>query len=313
LNTLQIVSVNSGQEGVRLDIWLARQLKSMSRSRIQQLIRAGLVTVNSRPAKDSHKTKTGERVEVMVPSPQPVEIAPENIPLDILFEDDSLLVINKPSGMVVHPAPGHVSGTLVNAVLHHCPNLSGIGGEQRPGIVHRLDRDTSGVILVAKTGEALQSLADQFKRREIDKTYLAVVHGVPEPGKGRIETLIGRHASDRKKMTAAPRGRGRIAISRYETLEKFGKYSLVQIKPETGRTHQIRVHLAHLKHPVAGDRQYGKRPVNEIEGKACQALNRQLLHAHEICFNHPVTGEKMHVTAPLPEDMARLLKHLRQG
>jgi len=306
LNNLQIISVNSGQEGVRLDIWLARQLTGISRSRIQQLIRSGLVTINSRPVKESHKTKAGEKVEFIISPPQPVEIKAEQIPLNIIFEDDALIVVNKPAGLVVHPAPGHDSGTLVNAVLHHCPKLGGIGGELRPGIVHRLDKDTSGVILVAKTHAALSALADQFKQREISKEYLAVVIGSLSPSSGQIRTMIGRHATDRKKMTALPR-KGRPAVTRYDTLETFGDFSLVRLKPETGRTHQLRVHLAHLKHPVLGDAVYGRRSPRDLPLEA----QRQMLHAHKISFRHPGTGRKMEFSAPMPEDMTRLLDYLR--
>lgn len=298
--------MNSGQEGARLDIWLTRRLTGMSRSRIQQLIRAGLVTINAHPVKESHKIKPGEQIEVNIPPPRPVELKAEKIPLNILFEDDALLVINKPAGMVVHPAPGHNSGTLVNAILHHCPQLAGIGGELRPGIVHRLDKDTSGVIIVAKTEKAVMSLADQFKRREIHKEYLAIVRGILAPPSGAIKTMIGRHATDRKKMTAAPR-KGRLAITFYSTLETFGKFSLLNLRPETGRTHQLRVHLAHMRHSVVGDAQYGRHSARDLPVE----VSRQMLHAHKICFCHPETGEKTEFTAPVPADMTRLLNYLR--
>ena len=303
MSNRQIFIVEPGDEGQRLDVWLTSRMKNISRSHIQRLIRGGFVKVNSQRVKESHKTQIEDQVEIVIPPPQPVEILAEDIPLNILFEDDSLLVINKPAGLVVHPAPGHASGTLVNAILHHCPSLAGINGEQRPGIVHRLDRDTSGVMLVAKTGEALKSLADQFKHREIGKEYMAIVHGALEPAKGRIETLIGRHASDRKKMTASPKRGGRIAVTRYETLKKFEKYSLVLLRPETGRTHQLRVHLAHLQHPVVGDRQYGRHSRDE----SMEEVKRQLLHARKIRFQHPMSGAQMEFIAPLPEDMERFL------
>lgn len=306
MNDRKIFTVQKGQKGRRLDLWLTGCLDGISRARIQQLIREGLVKVNSRSVKESHKPKAGEQVEVVIPPPRPVELKAEKIPLDILFEDDALLVINKPAGMVVHPSPGHDSGTLVNAVLHHCPQLAGIGGELRPGIVHRLDRDTSGVIIVAKTEAALANLADQFRRREIRKEYLAVVSGVLSPAGGKIETLIGRHATDRKKMTAVPR-KGRPALTFYQTLEKFDNFSLLILRPETGRTHQIRVHLAHRQHPVVGDKQYGRRLTGYLPFEA----NRQMLHAHKICFHHPGTGEKLAFNAPIPEDMERLLNGLR--
>jgi len=306
MNRRNVLTVDNGQKGVRLDVWLARQLKEMSRSRIQQLIRSGLVTINTHPVKESHKIKPDERIEVNIPPPQTVELKAEKIPLHILFEDDALIVVAKPAGMVVHPAPGHNSGTLVNAVLYHCPDLGGIGGELRPGIVHRLDKDTSGVIVVAKTEAALSALADQFKRREIHKEYLAIVRGVLAPPGGKIETMIGRHTTDRKKMTAMPK-KGRLSITRYETIEKFEKFSLVRLCPETGRTHQIRVHLAHLHHPVAGDTIYGRRSSCDLPVE----IARQMLHAHKISFRHPATGKKMEFSTPVPADMTRLLDYLR--
>lgn len=306
MNGSKSLAVDKDQEGLRLDIWLTRQLTVISRSRIQQLIRAGLITINMRPVKESHKIKSGERIEVNIPPPQPTELKPECIPLNIIFEDDFLFVIDKPAGLVVHPAPGHYSGTLVNAVLYHCPRLGGIGGELRPGIVHRLDKDTSGVILVAKTEKAVSALADQFKQREIRKEYLAIVRGVFTPPGGVIKTMIGRHATDRKKMTSAP-AKGRLAITRYETLEAFEKYSLLRLRPETGRTHQIRVHLAHVRHPIIGDEKYGRSLNRDLPPK----VKRQMLHAHKISFSHPETGEEMEFTAPMPEDMTRLLNYLR--
>ncbi|MDD5483615.1 MAG: RluA family pseudouridine synthase [Kiritimatiellae bacterium] len=304
----RIFIVAQGRDGVRLDIWLTQQMgAAMSRSRIQQLIRAGLVTVNTRRAKESHGTKAGERIELCLPPPRPTGLKPENIPLEIIFEDNCLLVIDKPAGLVVHPAPGHDSGTLVNAVLHHCPTLAGVGGELRPGIAHRLDKDTSGVIAVAKTGAALASLAAQFKERLVHKEYLAIARGVLTPPNGTIRTMIGRHATDRKKMSAAPK-KGRSAVTRYETLEKFAKYSLVRLSPETGRTHQIRVHLAHARHPVVGDVCYGRRSTGDLPAGA----ERQMLHAHKIRFRHPATGRSMEFSAPMPDDMARFLDGLRR-
>lgn len=302
----KIFTVEKGREGIRLDLWLARQLKEISRARIQQLIRAGLITVNTLSVKESHKTKAGEKIEIFIPPPRPVELKAEKIPLNILFEDEALIVIDKPAGLVVHPAPGHDSGTLVNAVLHHCPDLSGIGGELRPGIVHRLDKDTSGVIVVAKTEKAIVSLADQFKRREIRKEYLAIVMGTLSPASGTIKTLIGRHATDRKKMTSTPK-KGRPAITSYSTLEIFGKFSLLSLRPETGRTHQIRVHLAHVKHPVIGDTKYNRHSLRDLPLE----VKRQMLHAHKICFRHPETGQPMEFSTPRPDDMTKLLNYLR--
>ncbi|MFA7159043.1 MAG: RluA family pseudouridine synthase [Kiritimatiellia bacterium] len=306
MNTRRAFTVEGEDAGTRLDIWLARRMEGLSRSRIQKLIREGLITLNRRPAKESRKIRPGETAEVSLPPPRQVELKAEEIPLDIIHEDDSVIIVNKPAGMVVHPAAGHDSGTLVNALLYRCPKLEGIGGEMRPGIVHRLDKDTSGVIVVAKTDRAMLSLAGQFRRREIKKEYLAVVRGALAPGAGEIRTLIGRHASDRKKMSAtAPRGR--LSVTRYETVKTAGDYSLVKVFPETGRTHQIRVHLAHAQHPVVGDRQYGKR----APGAAHPAAGRQMLHACKITLRHPGTGELAAFFAPLPEDMRLLIERLQ--
>jgi len=306
MNTRHKFTIAENQPGIRIDIWLARKLTGTSRSRIQQLIRSGFVKINMLPVKESHKVKPDERIEVNIPQPQKVELKAEKIPLNILFDDDSIIVIDKPAGMVVHPAAGHASGTLVNALLYYCPRFGGIGGELRPGIVHRLDKDTSGVIVVAKTQKAMMSLAKQFKQRKIHKEYLAVAWGMLSPPNGMIRTMIGRHLTDRKKMTAIPK-KGRLSITRYETMETFKKHSLVRLFPETGRTHQIRVHLAHLQHPVIGDRQYGRRSVHELPAE----IGRQMLHAHKISMHHPETGRKIEFSAPLPEDMMRLLNYLR--
>jgi 23S rRNA pseudouridine1911/1915/1917 synthase len=294
--------------GARLDVWLSEQIAALSRSRLQSLIRSGHVLVNGQPRKPHYELREGDAVEVTVPPPEPVELVAQEIPLHVLFEDDDVVVINKPAGLVVHPAAGHASGTLVNALLAHCGgSLAGIGGELRPGIVHRLDKDTTGVLVVAKNDAAMSGLAAQFKGREVRKQYLALVWGRPEPESGTIKTLVGRSPHDRKKMSAKPL-RGRPAVTHYETMETFAEVSVLRLRIETGRTHQIRVHAAHIGHPVVGDRQYGR-----ARGKVLPVEpGRQMLHAERLAFTHPRTGLPLEFAAPLPEDFALLLRALRE-
>ena len=241
---------------VRLDIWRGSRKPDLSRARWQELIKAGHVRVNGQIKKPHYELREDDLVDFEIPPPQPTELVAQDIPLNILFEDADILVLNKPAGLVVHPAPGHSSGTLVNALLHHCKDLKGIGGEQRPGIVHRLDRDTSGVLVIAKNDLAMAGLSAQFKSREVRKQYAALVWGRPVPERGTIKTLVGRNPHDRKKMSAKPAA-GRPAVTHYETIQKFPEASFLRVRIETGRTHQIRVHLAHIGHPVVGDAQYG--------------------------------------------------------
>lgn len=302
------VRLVSDTDGIRIDRWLACQLPDLSRARIQTLVRQGMVSIDGRTCKPSSKVHAGDVIEVVIPPPAKADVEPEPIPLDILYEDADMLVLNKPPGMVVHPAPGHARGTLVNALLHHCADLSGIGGERRPGIVHRLDRDTSGVLVVAKNQKALEGLAMQFKTRKVGKVYWALAWGRFRTRQGTVETLIGRDPHNRKKMSARV-SRGRMAVTRYEVLEEFEDISLVRVVIETGRTHQIRVHLAHLGHPVVGDRQYGRARAS----KRHIVAPRQCLHARTLTLRHPVTGRPMEFTAPLPEDMQRVLDELMRG
>jgi 23S rRNA pseudouridine1911/1915/1917 synthase len=290
--------------GIRLDAWLAEEEPEHSRARWQALIKEGCVTVNGGSIKPNHKLREGDRVEWNIPEAVPVETLPEEMPLDILYEDRDIIVINKPAGLVVHPAAGNESGTLVNALLHHCRDLAGIGGERRPGIIHRLDKDTSGVMVIAKNETAMNELARQFKERETDKEYLAVVRGAPFPPRGTVETTIGRHPIHRKKMAVNVRN-GKAAVSHYEVQEAFNEASLVRVKIETGRTHQIRVHMAYIKHPIIGDEVYGR----SFHIKA----PRQMLHAAKLSLNHPDGGERMTFDAPLPDDMDALLRRLRSG
>ncbi|MFO7534437.1 MAG: RluA family pseudouridine synthase [Kiritimatiellia bacterium] len=291
--------------GLRLDAWLARKLPDLSRARIQALIGQGRITCAGKTIKASHTVTAGLTVTVVIPPPAPAEPRAEAIPLSIIYEDPDIVVIDKPAGLVVHPAAGHASGTLVNALLHHCSDLAGIGGELRPGIAHRLDRDTSGLMVAAKNDAALAGLQAQFKAHEVRKIYLALAAGHPAPPAGRIESLIGRCRQDRKKMSASP-ARGRPAVTLYETVRAYAEWSLLRVRIETGRTHQIRVHLTHIGHPIAGDPVYGRRAAPPLPLPA----DRQMLHAAELAFTHPRTGKPLAFTAPPPPDMQTLLDAL---
>ncbi|MGI6097512.1 MAG: RluA family pseudouridine synthase [Dethiobacteria bacterium] len=295
--------VESSYFGRRLDHFLARYLKEeLSRSQLQKLIATGYVEVDGKVQKKSnYRLKGGQGVELTLPAPKRLEVAPEEIKLDILYEDRDIIVVNKPRGMVVHPAPGHEKETLVNALLFHCRDLSGIGGVRRPGIVHRLDKDTSGAIIVAKNDLAHLKLAEQLKARQVKRLYLTVVKGKMRNETGTITAPIGRHKKDRKRM--AVRIDGREATTHYRVLAYLGDYTLLETKLDTGRTHQIRVHLAYLGHPVAGDPVYGRNRELPITGQA--------LHARLIGFYHPRTGSYMEIKAPIPGDFRRLLKFLK--
>jgi len=288
-------------EGIseRLDKWLASCCEGFSRSRIQGLILAGRMQVNGAAEnRTAFKVSPGDVITLVVPPPVPAEPQPEDISLDILMEDEHIIVLDKPAGLVVHPAPGHLSGTLVNALLHHCPELGGIGGVARPGIVHRLDQDTSGLMIVAKTEAAMRTLTKEFSSHaNIRKTYLALVHGTPSPAEGRIENMIGRCPWDRKKMAVVERN-GKIAITNYRTLSA-GRVSRIECVIETGRTHQIRVHMASLGCPIVGDAAYG-RPGWDRQLDPAPA--RQMLHAWKLELKHPVTREPLAFEAPLPAD-----------
>ena len=287
--------------GNRLDKFVSENCPGLSRSQAQKLIDDGFVIVNGLMVKSSHKTETGEKIEVTIPPPSTVGLLPEAIPVKIIYEDDDLLVIDKPAGLTVHPAPGHPSHTLVNAVLSHLNEIEDDGDVTRPGIVHRLDKDTSGVMLVAKNNVALANLADQFKARTVKKTYITLVTGILRPDKGVIDAPIGRDSGDRKKMAVTGESRGRSARTNYSVIRYIGKNSLLEISPETGRTHQIRVHLVAIGYPVFGDITYGKKSA---------FLNRQFLHAHKIGFNLPATGKWVEFESPLPEDLQQALKEL---
>jgi 23S rRNA pseudouridine1911/1915/1917 synthase len=300
------LDVTAADARKRLDLWLCAQGPSHSRARWQDLVRSGHVLVNGEPRKPHYLLREGDHVAYQIPAPELTGLVPEARPLSIVYEDADVIVLDKPPDLVVHPAPGHPSGTLVNALLHHCTDLAGIGGELRPGIVHRLDKDTSGVMVVAKNDSAMNHLARQFKQHEVKKEYLAVVWGHPEPLSGTIESLIGRSLHNRKKMTDRP-ARGRRALTRYSTVESLDHASLLRVGIETGRTHQIRVHLASRGHPVVGDRQYGRARATRLPVQ----VGRQMLHAHRLGFVHPGTGEEMEFEAPMPEDMQVLVRALR--
>ncbi len=288
--------------GRRLDVVAAERFRRFSRSRITHLAQQGRILVDGQPRKPAFHLRPGQRVEMRVPPPEPLGLRPEPIPLSVLYEDADLMVVNKPAGLTVHPAPGHPAGTLVNAVLAHAPDLSGIGGILRPGIVHRLDKDTSGVLLIAKTDEAHRSLAAQLRAHTVVRTYLAIVRGSVRRDTGVISAPVGRHPVHRTRITVTPRGRP--AVTHFTVLERFPGATLVACRLETGRTHQIRVHMTHVGHPLLGDPVYGRARIPDIQ--------RQALHAARVEFTHPRTGRRLVCMAPLPEDFQRLLDRLRQ-
>jgi 23S rRNA pseudouridine1911/1915/1917 synthase len=286
--------------GERLDAFLAR-VSGLSRARVQRLMDDGLVLVDGRPEKPRRRLAPGQRIEIRIPDPTPLVLAPEAIALHILHEDADLIVLSKPAGLVVHPGAGRSSGTLVHALLAHCGHLPGIGGVERPGIVHRLDRDTSGALVIAKTELAHLGLSQQFKTRQVEKRYLALVHGEMAAAAGRIEAPIGRHAHNRKRMDVRREG-GREARTCFRVLRRLPGMTLVELDLETGRTHQIRVHLAHIRHPVVGDQVYGGRQERREAGLHARWVSRQMLHAWRLGFRHPRTGIWLEFTAPIPED-----------
>ena len=297
--------VNEEEEGTRLDKLLTLEIPGYSRSYLQGLLKDGNVLVNGQSAKASLKVKEEDVVSFSIPDKILPDIVPEDIPLDILYEDADVLVVNKPKGMVVHPAPGHYSGTLVNAIMYHCgDSLSGINGVMRPGIVHRIDRDTTGSVIVCKNDRAHQSIAAQLKDHTIVRRYVAICYGVPDKDDFTIVGNIGRDKNDRKKMAVVPDGTGKHAVTHVHVLQRFSQYAYVECRLETGRTHQIRVHMAHIGHPLLGDEIYaGSR-------KSPYRLQGQCLHARILGFRHPVTGEYIETTAPLPDYFQHLLEIL---
>lgn len=294
----------TAEETMRCDKYIALAVEGVSRSYMKKLFDEGKVLVNGAPKGASYKLKAGDEIEFLLPEAEEIDTLPEAIELDIKYEDDELLVINKPRGMVVHPAPGNSTGTLVNAVLYHCKGkLSGINGKMRPGIVHRIDKDTTGLLVVAKTNEAHTFLSDQLGDRSLSREYYALVHGNIKEDSGTVDAPIARSENDRKKMAVTYKN-SREAVTDFFVEERFGLYTLVRCKLRTGRTHQIRVHMKHIGHPIVGDKVYGvKKEEFNLVG--------QLLHAGKIGFIHPITNEKVYYTAPLPEDFEKVLSLLR--
>ena len=314
----QRLEVGPEDAGRRIDVHLAHALPDLSRNRIQCLIREGRVRVDGRVPRPGERTRPGSRIEVEVPEAIPADLVAEDIPLDVVYEDPSVIVVDKPAGLVVHPAAGNPRGTLVNALLHHCGSLPGIAGVQRPGIVHRLDKGTSGLLVVAKDDPALRSLAAQFKAHTVDREYLALVVGrFKESPAGQFDQPVGRHPKDRKRMSVASR-RGRSALTRYRVEREIGAFSLLRLSLGTGRTHQIRVHLSAAGHPVVGDRVYGGQGALGASapagaGRWVRALGRPALHAAVLGFDHPVTNERMRFQSPLAGDIRALLEQLEGG
>ena len=318
--TLELEVQETGA-GARLDLWLAKaRIAGLSRNRLQKLIDDGRVQVNRRPAKSSLRLKSGDKVVLEVPPRRGTLLKAEPQPLAVVYEDDAVLVLDKPPGMVVHPGAGVQSGTLVNALLHHAPAIAAVGGEGRPGIVHRLDRDTSGLLVVAKTEEAYQALVEALRQRTVRRVYQAIVWGDPGPSSGVIDLPIGRDAKDRRRMAVVRGPSGKLARTHWQVLERFGLASLLEARLETGRTHQIRVHLAAVRHPVVGDPSYGGRvrkmlSLRQSERSLADALLRlllrQALHAAELEFVHPVTGQRLHFRSELPLDFREALERLR--
>lgn len=298
------IVVSEELAGKRADIGLAEAL-GLTRSNMQKLLEEGRAVRGTKVLKSNYKLKVGEEINVTLPEPEPLDVQPENIPLDIIYEDEDVVVVNKPRGMVVHPAAGNYSGTLVNALLYHCKNLSGINGVIRPGIVHRLDKDTSGIMICAKNDVAHLSLSQQIQSKTAKRTYLAVVRGNIKTDSGVIETLIARDKNDRKKM-AVVKEDGRNAVTEYEVVERFGKYTIVRCKLQTGRTHQIRVHMEYLGYPLVGDPKYSPM-------KTPFSINGQALHSQTLEFTHPRTGEVMKFEAAWPEDFQKIVTRLRLG
>ena len=304
-------SIGEAQHGLRLDKALAELLPELSRERLKSLIVEGEVTTDGRTLNPSVKVAAGQLYAVNIPAPAEAEAIAQDIPLNIVHEDADLIVVHKPAGLVVHPAAGNLDGTLVNALLHHCRGeLSGIGGVARPGIVHRIDKDTSGLLVVAKSDRAHEGLAQQFKAHSIDRLYAAIVYGLPQPSAGTVDTWIGRSDADRKKMAVHREGRGKHAVTHYRMIERLAGAALVECKLETGRTHQVRVHMAHLGHPLIGDPVYSRDRKGFKTILETLRFKRQALHAKRLGFIHPLTGQKLSFDSALPTDMQELLSEL---
>lgn len=303
------LTVGPEAAGLRLDRWLATHVADLSRARLQGLIDQGRVRVNSAVLRSAHRLRGGEVVEIEIPPLPSDELRPEPIALSVSYEDDHVLVIDKPPGMVVHPGAGHAGGTLAAAVLAHAPEVAGVGGPRRPGVVHRLDKDTSGLIVVARTQRAYESLTAQLAQRSVARRYLAVVHGRVARMQGVVDAPIGRHPNDRIRMAVRPEGKGRRAVTRYRVLERFAAFSYLEAQLETGRTHQIRVHLLSLGHPIYGDETYRLRPSKRLP----IPFDGIALHAFSLEFVHPMTGKQMAFSSPMPARIESLLSYLRAG
>ncbi|MBR5260614.1 MAG: RluA family pseudouridine synthase [Oscillospiraceae bacterium] len=300
---MEIINFTTENSGERIDALLSHIVPELTRSAAVKLIESGNVLVNGQPIRKNYKCSSGDELQISLPEPESVEIVAQDIPLDVVFEDDDVIVINKPRGMVVHPAPGHPDGTLVNALLHHCgASLSGIGGEIRPGIVHRIDMDTSGLLIVAKNDFAHQHLSAQLSDHSLHRVYEAVVYGRVREDSGKVDAPIGRHPTDRKRMAITDRG-GREAVTHYEVIERYNGFTHLRCRLETGRTHQIRVHMEKIGHPLVGDMVYGKKC-------AAKGLEGQCLHARELKFIHPRTNEQIHLMTELPEYFTAVLAKL---
>lgn len=319
MNSTQQLLFPDDRSTERLDVFVSECLPDISRSQLKKLIGSGQITLNGAPAKASSKLKGGESIQVVLPEPEPIETIPEEIPLHILYEDQDLIVINKPVGMVVHPAVGHSHGTLVNALLFHCKDLAGIGGELRPGIVHRIDKDTSGVIVVTKNDHSHQHLAAQFKDHSINRRYLALVHGCPNKDFGTVDQPIGRHPTQRKKMSGKSRNSKR-AVTHWKVLKQYhiNRLSLIELQLETGRTHQIRVHFAEMNWPLIGDPLYGNRSrtiaIKDMElRKLIDRLPGQALHAQNLGFIHPTSGKYVEFSSEMPDTLQDIITYLDQN
>ena len=296
----KIREFTAGQDSERLDRFLADRNTGLSRSRLHSLIAEGMATLNGAAGRPSQRVRAGDRVTLIVPAPRVADVSPQPIPLTVVYQDAELIVVDKPAGLSVHPGPGHPDGTLVNALLALCPDIQGVGGVIRPGIVHRLDKDTSGLMVVAKTEAVHRSLSEQIKARKVEKGYLALAVGVPDPPQGRVDAPISRDPRHRKRMAVVLSGRD--SRTAYRVLERIAGYSLLELDLETGRTHQIRVHLAYLGHPLLGDGVYGKRS---------PLLERHFLHAHRLGFQHPLSGDTLELRSELPPDLAQVVEELR--
>lgn len=315
MSRLESFSVEPGAAGRRLDLWLAEKLPDLSRTRLKALVEAGRVSVDGSAAKPSVRLKAGQTVLITVPTAPPEELRGEPIPLQVVHEDDDVLVVDKPARMIVHPGAGQKSGTLAHALLAHAPSIAGVGGPRRPGIVQRLDKGTSGVLVVAKSPRAYAALTRDLAARKVARRYLVLVHGELRQAAGTIDAPIGRHPHQRTRMAVLPPGKGKHAVTRFRVLERFRGYTFLEAQLETGRTHQIRVHLASLGHPVVGDTTYRRRSTPRITDPALQALVAELegvaLHAASLAFTHPVTGARLEFTSPLPDRIERILSYLR--